>query len=434
MTSLFFHTRSNFLSQAFFLLLTSKNPNPSYQKPSHCYRFFSNQSSLSVTGKSLIRPKPDPNFDCNDFTTICDLLTNPSSLPGPTLEAALDRTGIELGPPLLQQIFDRFGSSPKLMLSLFLWSERRPGYRSSVDIFNAMIKVFARAREFESAWCLILNRLKRPIEGPNMDTFAILIRRYARAGMPSPAIRTLEFACSLDLICKSNSKLDLFEILLDSFCKEGLVWEASAYIERKRGIDPYWASQFIVVTYGILVQMYCQMCRVEEAVELLDEMKREGIEPDAIVYNPIIDALGEAGRFKEALGMMERFLVLESGPTVSSYNSLVNGFCKAGDLEGANKILKMMISRGFMPTTTTYNYFFRYFSKLGKIEEGLNLYTKMMEYGYTPDRSLTISWLSCCASRRDWTWQCKLERKWKLGDMIWTRCMHHVGPFAMQDA
>ncbi|KAL7187532.1 hypothetical protein ACSBR1_037586 [Camellia fascicularis] len=418
MNSRFFHTRSNFLSQAFFLLLTSKNPNPSYRKPSNCYRFFSNQSSLSVTGKSLIRPKPDSNFDCNDFTTICDLLTNPSSLPGPTLEAALDRTGIELDPSLLQQIFDRFGSSPKLMLSLFLWSERQPGYRSSVDIFNAMIKVFARAREFESAWCLILNRLKRPIEGPNMDTFAILIRRYARAGMTLPAIRTLEFACSLDLICNSSSKLDLFEILLDSFCKEGLVWEASAYIERKRGIDPYWASSIhvynillkgwfrsrqlerierlwdemkkdnvkpSVVTYGILVQMYCQMCCVEVAVELLDEMKREGIEPDAIVYNPIIDALGEAGRFKEALGMMERFLVLESGPTVSSYNSLVKGFCKAGDLEGANKILKMMISRGFMPTTTTYNYFFRYFSKLGKIEEGLNLYTKMMEYGYTPD-------------------------------------------------
>ncbi|KAI3996206.1 hypothetical protein MKX01_022700 [Papaver californicum] len=114
-------------------------------------------------------------------------------------------------------------------------------------------------------------------------------------------------------------------------------------------------------------------------------MKREGIRCDAIVYNPIVDALSEVGRFKEALGMIERLLVTESGPTLLTYNSMVKGYCKAGDLVGASKILKMMIGRGFVPTGTTYNYFFRHFSKLGKIEEGMNLYTKMIESGYLPD-------------------------------------------------
>nr|POE54636.1 pentatricopeptide repeat-containing protein, mitochondrial [Quercus suber] len=52
-------------------------------------------------------------------------------------------------------------------------------------------------------------------------------------------------------------------------------------------------------------------------------VRREGIEPNAIVYNPIIDALGESQRFKEAMRMLEQFLVLELGPTISTYNSLV---------------------------------------------------------------------------------------------------------------
>lgn len=61
----------------------------------------------------------------------------------------------------------------------------------------------------------------------NLDICIMWMIFGGPAGMPSPAIRTLEFACSLDLIQCSNSELNLFEILLDSFCKEGLVWEAS---------------------------------------------------------------------------------------------------------------------------------------------------------------------------------------------------------------
>lgn len=238
-------------------------------------------------------------------------------------------------------------------------------------------------------------------------------------GLTQPAIRTFEFACNSDPIRGSDSEMSLFEILLDSLCKEGHVKLASEYLDQRRKLDPGWVpsvrvynillngwfrSRMLkqaeklwekmkmddvkpsVVTYGTLVEGYCRMRRAETAIELVHEMRREGIEPNAIVYNPIIDALGVAQRFNDAMRMLERFLVLESGPTISTYNSLVKGYCKAGDLVGASKILKMMISRRFVPTPTTYNYFFRYFSKHGKIEEGMNLYTKMIESGYTPDR------------------------------------------------
>ena len=68
---------------------------------------------------------------------------------------------------------------------------------------------------------------------------------------------------------------------------------------KKDGVSPS------VVTYGTLAEGYCTMHRVERAMELVDEMKGAGIEPNTKVYNPIIDALGETSRLKEALGMME---------------------------------------------------------------------------------------------------------------------------------
>lgn len=349
-------------------------------------------------------------------------MTNRSLQPGPDLENALNQTRIEPRPCLLQAIFDHLDSSPKPLYTLYLWAAKQPGFQSSAPVFNSIINILSKAREFDSAWSLILNSLVAE-GGPtiiSIDTFAILIRRYARAGMPLPAIRTFKFASSnLDASRNSDLELSLFEILLDSLCKEGHVRVASEYFDMKQELDPCWVPSIriynivlngwfrsrkikraervwakmrnenvspTVVTYGTLVEGYCRMKRVERAMELVGEMRSEGIEPNAIVYNPIIDALGEAGRFKEALGMLERFSVSVTDPTVSTYNSLVKGFCKAGDLAGASKILKMLISRGLLPTPTTYNYFFRYFSKFGKIEEGMDLYTKMIESGFNPDR------------------------------------------------
>lgn len=434
------------LKHRHFLSLTSlifkQNPNPNFQF--HTLRFFSSsseQSWLSVPGKPLIswprepcappNPQPDPNpnpnpspgaeFSQNEFAAISELLKNPNISGGLSLHTALDRTGIEPSPTLLQAVFDHFDSSPNLLYSLFLWAEKQPGFGASASLFSSVINVLAKSREFDSAWSLILDRIGKPEELTLVsgDTFVIMIRRYARAGMPQSAIRTFEFASNSAPIIGSISEISLFEILLDSLCKEGHLRAASDYFDKKRKLEPslipsirvynillngWFRSRKLkqaerlwmemkrenvkasVVTYGTLAEGYCRMRRAERAIELVNEMRKEGIEPNAIVYNSIIDALGEAGRFKEALGMMERFLVLESGPTISTYNSLVKGFCKAGNLVGASKIIKMMIGRGIIPTPTTYNYFFKYFSKFGKVEEGMNLYTKMIESGHSTDR------------------------------------------------
>ncbi|KAK8597939.1 hypothetical protein V6N13_095333 [Hibiscus sabdariffa] len=402
--------------------------------------FFSDQSWLSKKENTLVKwpssssssspsstntkayPIPTPGFSQDKFSIISNLFKNTAITSGSSLESALDQTGIDPDSGLVQAIFEHFDSSPKLLRGLFLWAEKKPGFESSATLFDSMINVLGKAREFEDAWSLVLDRIgdgKKDSTLVSANTFAILIRRYARAGMPKPAIRTFEFACSLDQICNSDLKTNLFVIMLDSLCKEGDVRVAFECLCRRKETDLGWvpsskvynillngwfrsrnleyAERFwldmkkagispSVVTYGILIEGYCMMHRVDRAMELIDEMKGASIKPNARVYSPIIDALGEAGRLKEASGMMERVLLCESGPDVSMYNSLVKGYCKAGDLVGAAKILKTMISRGFIPTATIYNCFFRYFSQSGKIEEAMNLYTKMIRSGHNPDR------------------------------------------------
>ncbi|KAK6162140.1 hypothetical protein DH2020_001981 [Rehmannia glutinosa] len=395
----------------------------------HRLSLLSTQSAFSIPIPPFLKlnpqqpptpPHQNPISALSDFTRISKLLSDPALQPGPDLEEAINAAQINATPNLLLEIFNRFDSTPKPLFTLFNWTQKRSDYQFSIDVFNAMVNSLAKAREFDSAWCLILDQIKGdPSKRPDFDTFRIMIRRYTRAGLPLAAIRTFEYASKLELFHDLDPEFFLFETLLDSLCKEGHVRIASQYCDKHRERDPSWSPPIriynillngwfrsrklkhaerlwkqmkmekvkpTVVTYGTLIEGLCQMRRPDMAVELVNEMKTEGIEPNAIVYNPIIDALGEAGRFKEALGMLERFSILETGPTISTYNSLVKGFCKAGDLVEASKIVKMMMDDKILPSPTTYSYFFKYFSKVGKTEVGLDLYTKMIRSGYEPDR------------------------------------------------
>lgn len=210
LSSLLFKRR-HFISLTSLIFQPNPNPNPNPNLQFHTLRslrFFSSSSAsglswLSVPGKPLIRwphepcsvpnPQPDPNpspnpgaeFSQNEFAAISEVLTNPNISSGFSLHTALDRTGIEPSPSLLQAVFDHFDSSPKLLYSLFLWAEKQPGYRSSASLFASVINVLAKSREFDSAWSLILHRIGKE-EEPRLvceDTFVIMIRRYAREGI-----------------------------------------------------------------------------------------------------------------------------------------------------------------------------------------------------------------------------------------------------------
>ncbi|KAL6524147.1 hypothetical protein OROMI_031242 [Orobanche minor] len=396
----------------------------------HRNRLLSAQPAFSIPIPPLLKlnpPQPPTQPPSENLISalpelvhISKLLSDPALNPGPALEEALTASRINPSPNLVLEILNHFDSTPKPLFTLFNWARGRPGYKFSIAVFNAMVNSLAKAREFDSAWCLILDQINGdPSKRPDLDTFRIMIRRYTRAGLPLASIRTFEYASSLEIVHDLDTENDLFATLLDSLCKEGHVRIASRCCDDRKAKDPSWSPPVrvynillngwfrsrklkhaerlwkqmklenikpTVITYGTLVEGLCQERRPDMAMDLVKEMKDEGIEPNAIVYNSIVDALGEAGRLKEALGMLERFSILEAGPTISTYNSLVKGFCKAGDMVEACKILRMMIDDKCLPTSTTYSYFFKYFAKAGKTDVGLDLYSKLIKSGYKPDR------------------------------------------------
>lgn len=128
-------------------------------------------------------PAPSPSAAGTDFARISDVLLNPALRPGPELEEALTATEVNPTSELLLEIFKHFDSSAKPLFTLFKWAQKMPDCQFSMLVFNAMVNSLGKAREFDSAWCLILDQIEgNPSERPDFDTFVILIRRYSRTG------------------------------------------------------------------------------------------------------------------------------------------------------------------------------------------------------------------------------------------------------------
>ncbi|KAL4185067.1 hypothetical protein AMTRI_Chr10g228780 [Amborella trichopoda] len=56
-----------------------------------------------------------------------------------------------------------------------------------------------------------------------------------------------------------------------------------------------------VVTYNTLVNVLCKRNKVEEALALHKEMGKRGCQPDVVTYNTVIDGLCKGGRMEEAM-------------------------------------------------------------------------------------------------------------------------------------
>nr|CAB3487375.1 unnamed protein product [Digitaria exilis] len=370
-----------------------------------------------------------------------------SILHGAEPDRLLPAASIAPTPTILQHLRPALPTVPNLAIpALACWA----GAANTVSLLVS-------CGLFATAWRFLLLQ-SPPSPSLPLSAFASLLRRYARLGRTTAAIRAFHFlhrhpdrytvVDDGNVKDGSSSTTEVCPLILavDALCKEGHPRAATQLVEQLRREDPDWAPdvrtynvllngwsrarrldkveklwvamrhagvQPTVFTYGTLIDAHCVMRRPDQAMELLDQMREEGIEANLLTCNPIVYALAQAGRFGDAHKVLEKFPLYGVAPNISTFNSLVLGYCKHGDLAGASRVLKVMMGRGISPTARTYNYFFMVFARNCSVELGMNLYSKMVNNGYTPDRltyHLLIKML-CEANRLELTLQMLQEMR-----------------------
>ncbi|KAH1063651.1 hypothetical protein J1N35_028638 [Gossypium stocksii] len=166
----------------------------------------------------------------------------------------------------------------------------------------------------------------------------------------------------------------------------------------KLGVEPS------AVTFSTLINGLCNQSKISEAVSIFDEMTERGYQPDLIVYSSIlkglcksvntdravrytilIDALCKEGMISKAVETIDMMRKQGIEPNVVTYDALVNGHCLQNEMDKARRVLQLMIEKGCAPNIVTYSTMISGYCKSKRLDEAMELFHEISQKGPIPN-------------------------------------------------
>ncbi|XP_009777759.1 pentatricopeptide repeat-containing protein At1g74750-like isoform X1 [Nicotiana sylvestris] len=141
-----------------------------------------------------------------------------------------------------------------------------------------------------------------------------------------------------------------------------------------------------VVTYNRLIHSYGRANYLREALHVFNQMQEARVEPDRVTYCTLIDIHAKAGYLDVAMDLYERMQEAGLSPDTFTYSVIINCLGKAGHLAAAHKLFCEMVNQGCVPNLVTYNIMIALHAKARNYSSALQLYRDMQNAGFEPDK------------------------------------------------
>ncbi|ESQ34906.1 hypothetical protein EUTSA_v10009547mg [Eutrema salsugineum] len=140
------------------------------------------------------------------------------------------------------------------------------------------------------------------------------------------------------------------------------------------------------VTYNRLIHSYGRANYLNEAMNVFNQMQEAGCRPDRVTYCTLIDIHAKAGFLEIAMDMYQRMQAAGLSPDTFTYSVIINCLGKAGHLPAAHKLFCEMVDQGCTPNLVTYNIMIDLHAKARNYQSALKLYRDMQNAGFEPDK------------------------------------------------
>lgn len=117
------------------------------------------------------------------------------------------------------------------------------------------------------------------------------------------------------------------------------------------------------------------------ALDLLKQMKENGIKADITSYNLVLDGLVRDGSFSTADKVFDKLLVIGLVPDIHTYNAYITGLCMQNKVEDGIQMLGSMASLGCPPELNTYNTVLRALCEAGEVDRMREMVTEIKQKG-----------------------------------------------------
>ncbi|XP_047325676.1 pentatricopeptide repeat-containing protein At1g77360, mitochondrial [Impatiens glandulifera] len=328
---------------------------------------------------------------------ICKILMQ---CPKVGLDTALDQSGIMISSNVVEEVLQRFQNAGLLTYRFFEWAGKQRHHQHSIKSYHIMIESLAKVRQYKIMWDLVnIMRSKKML---NIETFCIIMRKYARAKKVEEAVYTFNvmekydvkpniaaFNGLLSALCKSKNvrrAQEIFDTMKEQFRPDWKTycillqgWGRAPNLPKAREIFSQMDCDPDIVTYGVMVDILSKAGRVDEAVEIVKDMDSRGCKPTSYIYSVLVHTYGLDNRIQDAVDI---FIEMESNgikPDVVVYNALISSFCKVNKFENISRVLNDMNLKDITPNSRTFNIILSNLIDNGKTDEALRVFRKMMK-------------------------------------------------------
>jgi pentatricopeptide repeat protein len=321
------------------------------------------------------------------------------------LELELDHSGIRVTPDVAESVLARLDNAGMLAYRFFEWArrQRHGGCAHTVRSYHTVVASLAKIRQYQLMWDVVAIMRREGVA--NVETFGIIMRKYARAQKVDEAVYTFNvmekygmspnlaaFNSLLSALCKSKNvrkAQEIFDKMSSQFTPDAKTysillegWGRAPNLPKMREVYSEMLDagcQPDIVTYGIMVDALCKTRRVEEAVRVVQDMGSRGCHLTTFIYSVLVHTYGVEMRIEDAVAT---FLDMEKDgivPDVVVYNALVTAFCKVKKFENAFRVIDDMEGHGIAPNSRTWNIILNSLISLGKDDEAYRVFRSMIK-------------------------------------------------------
>lgn len=264
---------------------------------------------------------------------------------------------------------------PALLLAKFKSSARLYRFRCNAHVYRVAVRRLASAGDLAA----VHNLLSSQKQYPDMakEGFALrLLTLYGYAGMFDRARELFDEMPSLGCprTVKSLNAVMGAAVASERCADVPLLFEQ---LPGELSVVPD------VVSYDWLVDAYCRLGHLDDALGVLERMGEADLVPKVETHNKILNGLYEKRRFGDAervWGVMKEGNV---APNVASYNAKIRGLVLAGEMEEATAVFDGLRGVGLEPNVDSFNALIKGFCEEKNVDAVDKLYGELSKYRFS---------------------------------------------------
>eukprot|EP00747_Dinoflagellata_sp_TGD_P188994 gnl/TRDRNA2_/TRDRNA2_48777_c1_seq1.p1 gnl/TRDRNA2_/TRDRNA2_48777_c1~~gnl/TRDRNA2_/TRDRNA2_48777_c1_seq1.p1 ORF type:complete len:929 (+),score=182.44 gnl/TRDRNA2_/TRDRNA2_48777_c1_seq1:253-2787(+) len=157
--------------------------------------------------------------------------------------------------------------------------------------------------------------------------------------------------------------------------------------------------------YGQMIDVLVSNNRLDEAIQLLEEMKKTHGERltsqgFSVAYGMVIRGFAQRKDCTRALAYYDEMQAACTPVSLVVFNTLIDACCRACDMESGSRIFGAMLATPCTPDLITYSTMIKGHCLSGQVDEAMQLFNQMRKKGIKPDAIVYNSILDGCAKKQ----------------------------------